>query len=83
MPATIKPVPIHIDESTIETMPAMIKINPRMPMMARKVMELLSTVSSGSCAFSLGLVFGLVFCFGFGMIVKEKETKKNKIALGE
>jgi hypothetical protein len=29
----------------------------------------LSIDSSGSCVF--GLVFGLVFCFGFGMAVKE------------
>ena len=56
-------------------MPAMIKIKPRMPMMARNVIEVLS---SCFCVFSLGFVLGLSFGFCLGL-VKATQIKVAKV----
>lgn len=69
VPVTINPAPISRETRNTAAIPVAIRIKPKMPMTARKVIALLSIDSSGSCVF--GLVFGLVFCFGFGMAVKE------------
>lgn len=73
MPKRINEIPMNADAKKTAAIPATIRIKPRIPIIARKFRDALSTSSSGSS--SLGLVFGLGFCFaGLGIAGHKKEN---------